>query len=287
MKKTVLFLLMGILFLISCKESARDYNTLNMVFVPASEKAEANTFQGLMDIVTKLTGVKFNFIKVTDYNAAVESLRTGKADIAWLGAATYVIATEIAEVEAFAAGIPKGQTDAGYYTIFVVKKDSPIRSLKDAKNTILALNHIGSTSGDYIPQNELRKAGLNIKDKTHFKNIYYAGSHDACLMSVANGQADICGMSNHNYEARIKDGTVNADSVRVIHTSPKIVPAPLVYSKKIPEEIRLKIKKAILEAHLHGQIGGWGGDIEKYIEVQDKDFDIMREVKKLLETKGK
>jgi len=257
---------------------------LNMVFVPASEKAEYSEYESLMKIVTTLTGLKFKFIKVTDYNAAVEAMRAGRADVAWFGAATYVIAADIAEADAFAAGVPKGQKDAGYFTFFVVPIDSPLKTLFDAKNKVLALNHIGSTSGDFIPQVELLKVGLNVHNKKHFKHVFYAGSHDASLMAVANGQADICGMSSHNYHARIKDGTVSAAAVRILHSSPKVPPAPLAYSKKLPKEIREKIKKAILEAHNYGEIGGWGGQIERYIEVQDKDFDIMRDVRKLIES---
>jgi len=261
--------------------------TLNMVFVPASEKAEASDFKSLMNIVTKLSGVKFNFIKVTDYNAAVESMRAGRADIAWFGAATYVIAVEIADAEAFAAGIPKGQKDAGYYTYFVVQKDSPIETLSDAKGKVLALNNIGSTSGDYIPQVELLKAGLDIHNKAHFERVIYAGSHDAALMAVVYGQADICGMSSHNFKSRTSDGTVPPEKVRIVHISAKVPPAPLAYSKKLPIELRKKIKDAVLEAHEHGKIGGWGGEMERYIAVTDKDFDIMRDVRKIVEGKKK
>ena len=45
-------------------------------------------------------------------------MRAGRADLAWFGAATYVIAADIAYAEAFAAGIPKGKEDAGYFTYF-------------------------------------------------------------------------------------------------------------------------------------------------------------------------
>ena len=279
----VLTVLVTCLLLISSAKA----RTLNMVFVPASEKAEAGDFKSLMDIVTNLTGVKFNFIKVTDYNAAVEAMRAGRADIAWFGAATYVIAADIADAEAFAAGIPKGQKDAGYYTYFVVQKDSPIKTLSDAKGKVLALNNIGSTSGDYIPQVELLKAGLDIHNKEHFKRVLYAGSHDAALMSVVYGQADICGMSSHNFKGRTSDGTVSPEKVRIVHISVKVPPAPLAYSKKLPLELRKKIRNAVLEAHKHGKIGGWGGEVERYMAVTDKDFDIMRDVRKIVEGKKK
>jgi phosphonate transport system substrate-binding protein len=282
MKKFLVTLLVGLSVCVLFLRRSRA-ETLNMVFVPASEKSEASEFKSLMDIVTNLTEIKFSFIKVTDYNAAVEAMRAGRADIAWFGAATYVIAADIANAEAFAAGIPKGQKDAGYFTYFVVRKDSSIRTLADAKGKILALNHIGSTSGDYIPQVELLKVGLDIHNKNHFKAVFYAGSHDAALMAVVNGQAEICGMASHNFKGRTADGTVSLDAVRIVHTSPKIPPAPLAYSKKLSLQTRRKIKNAVLEAHKHGRIGGWGGEMERYVSVEDKDFNIMRDVREVVE----
>lgn len=102
-------------------------------------------------------------------------------------------------------------------------------------------------------------------------------------MIVANGRADICGIASHNYYDRIADGTVKADAVRVVHKSPKVPPAPLAYLSDLPQEIKDKIKNAVLDAHNHGEIGGWGGAMERYIEVTDKDFDIMRDVRNLVE----
>ena len=77
----------------------------NMVFVPASEKGDENDYTNLIKIVNKLTGFEIKFVKVTDYNAAVEAMRADRAQIAWYGGKTYIIASEIANAEAFAAGV--------------------------------------------------------------------------------------------------------------------------------------------------------------------------------------
>ena len=45
---------------------------------------------------------------------------------------------------------------------------------------------------------------------------------------------------------------------------------------------RNKIKKAVLEAHKHGVIGGYGGEMSHYIEVKDSDYNVLRDVVKLL-----
>ena len=64
-----------------------------------------------------------------------------------------------------------------------------------------------------------------------------------------------------------------------------VLPPPLAYSKKIPLEDRKKIQKAVLEAHKHGKIGGYGGQMSHYVLVKDSDYDVLRNVVKLLNKK--
>ena len=275
-------LLLVILMMVISVSIQAEEKTYKMVFVPASEKGDESDYKNLISITEKLTGLKIETIKVTDYNAAVESMRAGRAHLAWFGGKTYVKAAEIANAEAFAAGVRPGEKDAGYYTYFVVKNDSKLKKFNDVKGKVLSLNTIGSTSGDLIPQVELNKIDLTIKNKDHFKNVYYAGSHDACLLAVLNNQADVCGMSSRNFEARLEDGTFKLDDVRIIHKSDRVPPPPLAYSKIIPKQDRDKIKKAVLEAHKHGQISGYGGKMSHYMEVNDSDYNVLREVIELL-----
>lgn len=253
-----------------------------MVFVPASEKGDENDYESLLSITEELTGIAISSIKVTDYNAAVEAMRAGRAHIAWYGGKTYVKAAEIANAEAFAAGVRPGEKDAGYFTYFVTRIDSKFEKLEDIKGSILSLNSIGSTSGDLIPQVELKKINLSINNDNDFKKVFYAGSHDACLLSVMNNQSDVCGMSSRNYEARLEDGTFAEDEIKIIHKSNRVPPPPLAYSKNIPLKDREKIKNAVLQAHQFGEIGGYGGKMSHYIEVKDSDYDILRDVINLL-----
>ena len=267
-----LVLLFTILFTFTNAQA--ESKKFNMVFVPASEKGDESDYTSLIKIVENITGFEINTIKVTDYNAAVEAMRAGRADIAWYGGKTYIKAVEIADAEAFAAGVRPGEKDAGYYAYFVVKKDSKIKKFSDVKGKVLSLNSIGSTSGDLIPQVELAKIDLFTTNEDDFKSVFYAGSHDACLLAVLNNKADVCGMSSRNYEARLADNTFKKEQVRIIHKSDRVPPPPLAYSKRIPIEDRIKIKNAVLEAHTHGKIGGYGGEMSHYISVKDSDYDV-------------
>ena len=279
MIKKIIFSILITLLTFSIQADNKIYK---MVFVPASEKGDESDYKNLISIAEKLTGFNIETIKVTDYNAAVEAMRAGRAHIAWYGGKTYVKAAEIANAEAFAAGVRPGEKDAGYYTYFVVKKDSKLKDFDDVRGKVLSLNTIGSTSGDLIPQVELSKINLSIKNKDHFENVFYAGSHDACLLAVLNNHSDVCGMSSRNFEARLEDRTITLEDVRIIHKSDRVPPPPLAYSKLIPEEDRKKIKEAVLDAHNHGEIAGYGGKMSHYMEVKDSDYNVLREVIELL-----
>ena len=277
-KRIVLLLTLLFAFTNAQAESKK----FNMVFVPASEKGDESDYTALITIDDETTKFEINTIKVTDYKAAVEAMRAGRADIAWYGGKTYIKAAEIAEAEAFAAGVRPGEKDAGYYAYFVVKKDSKIKKFSDVKGKVLSLNSIGSTSGDLIPQVELAKINLSTTNEDDFKSVFYAGSHDACLLAVLNNKSDVCGMSSRNYEARLADNTFKEEQVRIVHKSDRVPPPPLAYSKRIPLEDRKKIKNAVLEAHKYGKIGGYGGEMSHYISVKDSDYDVLRNVVALL-----
>ena len=109
-KKAILVILL-VLFSGSLNAETKTYK---MVFVPASEKGDESDYKSLISITEKLTGFNIDTIKVTDYNAAVEAMRAGRAHIAWYGGKTYVKAAEIANAEAFAAGVRPGEKAVSY-----------------------------------------------------------------------------------------------------------------------------------------------------------------------------
>jgi phosphonate transport system substrate-binding protein len=129
---------------------------------------------------------------------------------------------------------------------------------------------------------ELSKINLITTNRAHFRNVFYAGSHDACLLTVLNRHADVCAMSSRNFDSRLADKTFTREQVRIIHRSDPVPPPPLAYSKRLPQAVRDKIKAATLAAHKFGKIGGYGGEMERYVAVSDSDYDLLRAVDKLL-----
>ena len=64
-----------------------------------------------------------------------------------------------------------------------------------------------------------------------------------------------------------------------------IVPQEIINDQIFNNISQKKIKKAVLDAHNHGEIGGYGGKMSHYISVTDSDYDVLRNVVKLLNKK--
>ena len=107
LKNKIIGIFLGLIMILPFPVLSADPDKLNMVFVPASEKGDNQDYESLIAIIETLADIKIKPIRVTDYNAAVESMRAGRAHIAWYGGKTYIQAAEMADAEAFAAGVRK------------------------------------------------------------------------------------------------------------------------------------------------------------------------------------
>ena len=71
--------------------SAQAQSVLRVSAIPDESPTELQRkFLPLGEYLSKETGMKVEFIAVTDYAAVVEALATNKVDMAWLGGFTYI-----------------------------------------------------------------------------------------------------------------------------------------------------------------------------------------------------
>ncbi|MBR2073675.1 MAG: PhnD/SsuA/transferrin family substrate-binding protein, partial [Fibrobacter sp.] len=105
-----------------------------------STEQSTDARNGLAKDLGAFLGVEVKEIQATDYNAITEALRTGKADMAYLGALSVALAMERAGAEPIVMKAPKGdKTLATYRSVFIAKSDNErINTLRDAKGKKIA-----------------------------------------------------------------------------------------------------------------------------------------------------
>src|SRR5262245_64191690 len=100
---------------------------LTVGFIPAEDsRAMVRQSQAILDIVAQHTGMKIDTFVGSDYNATIEALRAGHVDVALLGPFSYVLATTVAPVEAFAVTVIARTMQPSYKSIIIASKDLPV-----------------------------------------------------------------------------------------------------------------------------------------------------------------
>jgi phosphonate transport system substrate-binding protein len=113
-------------------------------------------FGAFRELLSKTTGLEFEFYPVASRTAAVEAMASGKLEFALAGPAEYVVfraRTEAEPVIAFSR--------PDYYTDVIVLADSPIDSVTELKGTKVAMGDVGSTSKHLAPMQILADNGLD------------------------------------------------------------------------------------------------------------------------------
>jgi len=192
-------------------------STLRISAIPDEAPTELQRkFKPLGEYLSLETGMKIEFIPVTDYAAVVEALATKKIDMAWLGGFTFIQA----KIRTNGTAIPIIQRveDENFISRFIVPIDSPIKSLKDLKGKTFAFGSPSSTSGHLMPRFFLMQAG--IQADTDLKNIAFSGAHDATVAFVASGKVEAGVLNASVLDKLIETNNANALKVRVLATTP-------------------------------------------------------------------
>lgn len=205
----------------------------------------------------KVINMEVKEIQASDYTAIIEALRTGKADMAYMGALAVAMGSERAGVTPIVMKAPNGdKAQAVYHSIFVTQKDNnEINSIKDFKGKTIAFVDPDSTSGNLVPTSEIMKAFPDLhltNEKIHtngefFEAVSFSGKHQAGLQAVIKGDVDIVPISDQIMASEFKNGNADENAVKVVHSSAAIPAEAMVVSKTVNEDLKKTLTKFLVE----------------------------------------
>ncbi len=125
-----------------------------------STEQSADARNGLANDLSEALGCEVEEIQASDYNAIIEALRTGKADMAYMGPLALALGVERANVSPIVMKAEDGDPDkAIYHSVLVTSsKNDDIGSIADIKGRTMAFVDPDSTSGNLVPTAEIIKA---------------------------------------------------------------------------------------------------------------------------------
>src|SRR5213594_3895695 len=138
----------------------------------------------------KLYGAPVRVTVASDYAAVIEALRNRTADLAFVHPVGYVLASREAKARIVAKNLWHGKST--FTSRIYVRKESGFKSLEELRGRTMAFVDPTSSSGYTYPMVLLIQRGL-VKDrdpKTFFREVVFAGSHDAGMRALLNGHVD-------------------------------------------------------------------------------------------------
>jgi phosphonate transport system substrate-binding protein len=204
----------GLFCVVATTASAQ--GTLKISAIPDEAPTELQRkFVPLGKHLEQQTGMKVEFIPVTDYAAVVESLATGRIDMAWLGGFTFVQASK--RTNGAAIPIVQREEDTRFTSKFVTSSPQ-IKTLADLKGKTFAFGSPASTSGHLMPRYFLIQAG--IEPDRDFKNVAFSGAHDATAAFVQSGKVDAGVLNASVYDKLVEQKKIDPAKVRVFAVTP-------------------------------------------------------------------
>jgi len=243
-------------------QSART-EPLRVVLVPADGGTEDGTradFAPIFNAVARQTGLRFDLRVGQSYNAVVEAMCTGAADIAFVGPVTFIQAQQRGCAELLAVGVERGQSI--YYAGLFAQSSSPIRTIADMRGHSAAFGDVNSASSFVFPIAMMLDAGLD--PARDLSAIRLTGNHSNSLAALTQGHVEVAALSFESFERAAREGAVDPARVRVIARSMPIPYPPLVMNTRLPAEVKQRLRAAFASVHrapgvTPDMVRGYGG----------------------------
>lgn len=269
MRRLMVVALAAVLVVLGLPRAAHAKDKLVMgvhPFKPAVELHKA--FGPIAEYVSKKIGKPVELQIAQSYEDAAKKVRDGVYDFSYLGPNTYAKYGPVYKLKGLAQIVNAGKPT--FYGVVVVKKGSPIKSLKELKGKTFAFGDRNSTLTHVVPLYMLVNDGIHVSDLK--KAAFLPGSHDNLALAVATGAFDATGM--------MPDIAAKYPDLEVIAKTPFLPEHVFAATPSMDPALFGEIQAALLGLDPQLQ-KGIKGSLTGMQKVNDKDFDGLR---KILET---
>lgn len=171
-----------------------------------------------------------------------ELLRTGAVQLALVCTGAFVVGDAEFGLDLVAVPHYFGKTE--YYSLIIVRKESPIKELKDLEGKRIALSDPLSNSGYFYPMFLIK--GMGKDPNRFFSRMLFTYSHDNSMRAVLEGIADVAAVDSLIFDYEITQNERIGSALRVIHRSPPFGINPIVASRKTPQGLVENVRRILL-----------------------------------------
>jgi phosphonate transport system substrate-binding protein len=195
----------------------------------------------------------------------------------------YVLASREAKARIVARNVWHGKST--FTSRIYVRRDSGLKTLEDLRGKTIAFVDPSSSSGYTYPMVLLMQRGL-VKDrdpKTFFREVAFAGSHDAAMRALLNGHVDAIASFDMAREQYLSDPAEREKIVFVAETPP-IPEAGIAARDGMDPAAVARVRAALLQMRgpAYASLLKRMYDIDGFEPAEDRDYDSVRAAVELL-----
>ncbi len=259
-----------------------------------NEAAAIARTQPVIDYLSGKLGVPVKLYRVSDYAGLVEAMRADQLEFSRFGPAVYALGRRVLgdKLQPLFRDVDLNGQE-GYFSVVVVRADSPYQTIADLKGKSFAFADPNSTSGYAFPSYYFRKQGF--EPQSHFGGTVFSGGHDNSVLALVRGQFDGAATFQVNensgvVQRLIARGMVAPGATRVIWTSPLIPASPFSTRANLPQALKDDFVAAMMAMKAEAP-AVWktftDGQVSHYVPARHEDYLDVIAVTEELEARRK
>ena len=272
-------LLLALVLLVAGSASlAAPPTSLHLVLTPSQKPTDLLAAgEDFGRVLGRLVGMPVKVTVASDYAAVVEALRNRTADLAFTHPGGYVLASREAKATIVAKNLWHGKST--FTSRIFVRKDSGMHQLEELRGKTIAFVDPTSSSGYIYPMALLIQRGLvkNRDPKSFFRDVVFAGGHDAAMRALVNGHVDAIASFDLAREQYLKDPAERARIVFIAETPP-IPEAGIAARDGLDPPTLARVRAALLSIRgpAHADLLKRLYDIDGFEPAEDREYDPVR-----------
>ncbi len=232
-----------------------------------------NKYAPLIHLLSAELNRKIVFVLTNTYEEMQIGYLNNEIDMGIINAYSFINIMDSPELVPIAARVK--ENNKNYTSLFIVRKDSRIKSIGDLKNRTFAFGDPYSTSSFLVPMYHLNR--FNIKPEKYFSKTVVIPKQDSIIYSVLNKTVDGGAVASFIFNEQEKD---LKNKFRIIFESDPFPLGPFVVNTSIGNDIMEKTRNFLLNLadSEEGKKALSQADLDPFTYVEKSDYNWLKKI---------
>lgn len=236
-------------------------------------------YKPLTDYLSKAIGMNVKTKLLDSYEAIYSEMTSNKVDAAFFGSLSYVVMKSKIDIEPIARAHRTSGISTYRGVIFALRDKGVAENVKTWSGKRIALVSKSTTAGYIFPKYYLLRKGVK-NFESYFGRVIYTGSHDAAILSVFRGDADIGCASDRIFNKLVEENPLLKERLVILASSLPVPANTFGMPKGKDTVLKSRIRKALLDLDKRPEgreaLDALGA--VRFIETKEQEFAPIHEM---------